>query len=645
MQSRLGYTPEQRRATLLSETEDVAREDQIVTGVDSGVSAMAESEIDITPLLNVVKTLYTKGKDFASKLFSRSFFDVAKTPDFMKQLGLRGDKFTIRYGVIARHVGKDDSHDLSEKDWERLPKALQTPFAITKLNNKKDSYRIYTTLQTKKGEYIVVGVEVKNAGRDLEVNAVSTAFGRRADANLPTNEDVIYTDTNITPDQSSLLERPNFAQYPTNQELSTDKGSDNVGDVQEAEKYSLRTNSQEVADIVAKAKADGTYMKAPNGKPTNLTEEQWANVRTKAFKDWLGDWELAQKVVAIISANKEHGFNNFAEARNWAKENIVGLYHNSEIGEVNISGKSIDKCLSGKAVAKSQSIDAHLSTIRVLPQLIENSIVGDIHEDRDLNSNLKDIVRLYGAIDIDGAINRVKITVKRYADESMHNKAYSYEVMEIEHLEGTLETTHTQGADFVSTSKSSINGANLLKGVENSKGNPILNSSKIVDENGEPMVVYHRTPNDFTAFDKEKVGGSTDWGAFGQGFYLSERDFGWMYGKNKMELFVNAKNPLFLNDQNAYEIREPFFNSNGAFGSESSVEFTKYVLSKGYDAVVYENGEEIVAFNPNQIKSATENVGTYSSESDDVRYSLRGTTDVQAMATDAVMKALEKSGI
>ena len=39
-------------------------------------------------------------------------------------------------------------------------------------------------------------------------------------------------------------------------------------------------------------------MKAPNGEPTNLTEEQWANVRTKAFKDWFGDWELVAKSIS-----------------------------------------------------------------------------------------------------------------------------------------------------------------------------------------------------------------------------------------------------------------------------------------------------------------------------------------------------------
>lgn len=47
----------------------------------------------------------------------------------------------------------------------------------------------------------------------------------------------------------------------------------------------------EIAEIVAKAKADGTYMKAPNGKPSKLSPRQWAQVRTKAFKRWFGDWE------------------------------------------------------------------------------------------------------------------------------------------------------------------------------------------------------------------------------------------------------------------------------------------------------------------------------------------------------------------
>ena len=49
--------------------------------------------------------------------------------------------------------------------------------------------------------------------------------------------------------------------------------------------------SNEMQTIKEQAIANGTFMKAPNGNPTNLTERQWLQVRTKAFKEWFGDWE------------------------------------------------------------------------------------------------------------------------------------------------------------------------------------------------------------------------------------------------------------------------------------------------------------------------------------------------------------------
>ena len=49
--------------------------------------------------------------------------------------------------------------------------------------------------------------------------------------------------------------------------------------------------AEERAEIERRAKEDGTWMKAPNGKESNLTEEQWVTVRTRQFKDWFGDWE------------------------------------------------------------------------------------------------------------------------------------------------------------------------------------------------------------------------------------------------------------------------------------------------------------------------------------------------------------------
>lgn len=205
--------------------------------------------------------------------------------------------------------------------------------------------------------------------------------------------------------------------------------------------------SAEEQDIVDAAKADGTYMKTPNGKPTNLNEKQWAQVRTKAFKEWFGDWE-----------------------------------------------------------------------------------------------------------------------------------------------------------------------------------NDPENASKVVDENGEPMVVYHYTPNEFTEFDTEKIGSSTDVGALGRGFYFSPSDKFTLYGDKKMALFVNAKNPMLLNDSNAFEAKEPFFKADYKWDNESAQAFADDVQAKGYDAVYYENRgmDEIVAFRPTQIKSATDNVGTFDAENADIRYSMPG---------------------
>ena len=54
---------------------------------------------------------------------------------------------------------------------------------------------------------------VQNAIRSTDIAKI------RKDVNLSKNEEVIYRSKKITPDQSSLLERPNCAPYPTSQGL------------------------------------------------------------------------------------------------------------------------------------------------------------------------------------------------------------------------------------------------------------------------------------------------------------------------------------------------------------------------------------------------------------------------------------------
>lgn len=79
---------------------------------------------------------------------------------------------------------------------------------------------------------------------------------------------------------------------------------------------------KEKAAVRKKTVADGTFMKAPNGANTNLTEDQWLSVRTAAFKNWFGDWEHdPENASKVVDENGEprvvyHGsgakFNTFS---------------------------------------------------------------------------------------------------------------------------------------------------------------------------------------------------------------------------------------------------------------------------------------------------------------------------------------------
>lgn len=64
--------------------------------------------------------------------------------------------------------------------------------------------------------------------------------------------------------------------------------------------------AKEKEAIKQQAIADGTFLKAPNGKDSNLPEQLWLTVRTKAFKNWFGDWlNDPQNASKVVDANGE----------------------------------------------------------------------------------------------------------------------------------------------------------------------------------------------------------------------------------------------------------------------------------------------------------------------------------------------------
>ena len=195
---------------------------------------------------------------------------------------------------------------------------------------------------------------------------------------------------------------------------------------------------KEMDEIKKRAVADGTFMKAPNGKPTNLTEKQWIQVRTKEFKDWFGDWE-----------------------------------------------------------------------------------------------------------------------------------------------------------------------------------NDPENASKVVDENGEPLVVYHGTNSKWNILDTKMFGKNTDDGYYGKGLYLSSvENKAAQYG-NIMKLFVNIKKPLRAGTDPNISMKEAIKNVELAENFNRGIDNTEE-----YDGVLYSGAEgryeEIVVPTPNQIKSAESNIGTFSRTNNDI---------------------------
>ena len=191
--------------------------------------------------------------------------------------------------------------------------------------------------------------------------------------------------------------------------------------------------------------------------------------------------EIANTPVNIVDADEEHGFKNYAEAREWAKKNIVRTYNDEETGgkgEINISNTAVGKYLSEKAIDKSISKDVHMSVLKVLPSVLRESVDAYQHGDRKKVNNVRSekfginpdvmIHRCFGAVNIGGKVYGVKITLKENVKTRENKKLYSYEATKIELLDGKNEgVTMTPSLN----SNNSITVAKIAKVFETAKKN------------------------------------------------------------------------------------------------------------------------------------------------------------------------------
>ena len=136
-------------------------------------------------------------------------------------------------------------------------------------------------------------------------------------------------------------------------------------------------------------------------------------------------------------------------------------------------------------------------------------------------------------------------------------------------------------------------------------------NTKVVDEYGNPKVVYHGTPNEFWSFDKDKIGSTNDSGFWGEGFYFTSQEalaFHYAQGGRVLPVFLNIRNPhdFAFFTKEYYDHLERF----GMFGDKdfSSSRITEELTKEGKDGVIrrdsYDGHAEYVVFSPSQIKSA-----------------------------------------
>lgn len=174
------------------------------------------------------------------------------------------------------------------------------------------------------------------------------------------------------------------------------------------------------------------------------------------------------------------------------------------------------------------------------------------------------------------------------------------------------------------------------------------NASKVVDENGEPMVMYHYTDENFTIFGKDKEVGKNTFGNATNASYAATTTIGHWFTSNKnqpeymgkpMECFLNIVEPFdgytlegladylnnYISDEDFNSYEEDY--ENVASIIEAGNNFREEKIKDGYDGVVIDDeefgGTSYVAFNANQIKSAENNNGNFSADNNDIRFSLK----------------------
>lgn len=169
-------------------------------------------------------------------------------------------------------------------------------------------------------------------------------------------------------------------------------------------------------------------------------------------------------------------------------------------------------------------------------------------------------------------------------------------------------------------------------------------NSKVVNEDGSPMVMYHGTNSNILKFNKNKIG--KNFPETSKGFYFTNRPrmagiysdsmanavSEWnpkskfskevKHGANIVPVYLSLKNPKIIditNNDNYFSPENLLDENNGKAVLDAKKE--------GYDGLIIKKNVDskfshsvVVAFDSNQIKSAIGNTGEFNPENEDIRF-------------------------
>lgn len=348
-------------------------------------------------------------------------------------------------------------------------------------------------------------------------------------------------------------------------------------DNRNVERYNQYTAEEKA--ILDKAPRDSQgRLLAPNGKLSNLTEKQYAQVRTKAFKEWFGDWEKANtfNIDTIDTSKVDIEFYDKPWKSDSTKVNkTIRIY---------LRGQHEKGYFELVKDFEPGQFSVHFKTTKKGAKFNSPTAVASTKEDRKIL--FEEIVKAIP----DGATISTWGSV---SDEGIHGlNNIGREMTQIGYR----------------TVESKVDGRSINIPIYRKGG--ALKVSKIIDENGEPLVVYHGSNNKFTTFSYDYFG-RHDTGSLGKAFYFSHKNVAEAYAEEAVDNYGGEKTlyPVFLNIRNL---------ATDEIDNKTPINFDN-PLFKDYDgAFVW--GWQYAVRNPNQIKSATDNIGTFDANNPDIRY-------------------------